>query len=326
MIRTPRVASETSSPIGLRRLVSGVGSGRHADKLSRLPRNPFRRQIGRVVDGVGCKHQSSRARVRRLRLACMLSLSTAFRITSQVLARRYHESLTAWRRTAAAPSEGQEGSEYEPRRWHPFVRGIAAATLSGSTLRGVAKTAWPSGVRRRLQPLVHKGVASDSRAVGHDGRRRAKATPLIYLGQAGRCRDNLVEWTKALLHAAIGRSGRCAGTKRQAAEWSALWPRSCNLCCWRTLRTTSVHGTLPPFTETSWPQTAEGVDASTNPQGREFDPLPRHPTQPHSSRAWSRPPLRQERLSNISRDAATSAYPAGLPVRLRGGGAHGALS
>ena len=231
--------------------MSGVGSGRHADKLSRLPRNPFRRQIGRVVDGVGCKHQSSRARVRRLRLACMLSLSTAFRITSQVLARRYHESLTAWLRTAAAPSEGQEGSEYEPRRWHPFVRGIAAATLSGSTLRGVAKTAWPSGVRRRLQPLVHKGVASDSRAVGHDGRRRAKATPLIYLGRAGRYRDNLVEWTRALLHATVQRSARCGRAMWEAAEWRGFRAHSCDRKCCRALP-------LPFVAKNGWPKVVEG--------------------------------------------------------------------
>ena len=101
--------------------------------------------------------------IRRPRLSHMLSPSTAFRIAGRVFARG----------CGGAPREGPEERESEPRRWHALVSRIAAAIPSGSTLRGVTKITWPSGVRCWLQPLVRNGVASEHRAVGHDGRRRA---------------------------------------------------------------------------------------------------------------------------------------------------------
>ena len=167
-----------------------------------------------MVGGAGWKHQSARAWRRRARLSYMLSPTAASRIAAHVFARRCYGSLADCLEAAAAPSEGPEERDSEPRRWHAFVGRIVATTPSWSTLRGTTKIAWPSGVRRLLQPLVRKSVASDPRAVGHDGRKKAKATPLSHLDRAERCRNNLVHWMQALSHAASESSARRAGTRR----------------------------------------------------------------------------------------------------------------
>ena len=122
-----------------------------------------------------------------------------------------------------------------------------------------------------MHRLVRKGAVSDPETVGHNGRTRAKATPLLWLDRAVRCRDNLVEWTKALLHAAMRRSARRVGTWRRGVEWCGLGVHSYIPSCCRTVRATSIAGTLPSHAETRRPTWSEGVCASANPQGRGFE-------------------------------------------------------
>ena len=143
------------------------------------PPPPFGRQIGPVLQGGGPNRQLARAWVRGPRLSYMLSPSTAFRNVGLVFPRRCHASFAEPLKVAAAPSEGPEGRASELRRCHASVRMGPSATLSGSTLQGVAEEAWPRGARRWFQSRERKDVGLDPGAVGHVGRRPAKSTPQI---------------------------------------------------------------------------------------------------------------------------------------------------
>ena len=162
-----------------------------------------------MVHRAGSKPQSRRGCVRRPRRSYVPSPGTALRIAGRFFALRYHERTADWLIAAAASSEGPEGREFgRTSPLTPILRRIEATTPSVSTFCGVAEKAMSSGARRQLQRLVRNGVASDPGGPGHHGRRKAAATPLIYSDRTGRCRHNLVEWTKARLHATVRRSAQ----------------------------------------------------------------------------------------------------------------------
>ena len=72
----------------------------------------------------------------------------------------------------------------------------------GHTPRDVGKPACPNGLRRLCDPLVGKGVGSDSTTGGIVCPRNNKHQTVV-LDHAGRDRDSLVKFCNALLHAAV---------------------------------------------------------------------------------------------------------------------------
>ena len=132
--------------------------------------------------------------------------------------------MATWSRAAAAPSDGPEERESEPRCCRPLDRRIRGATSSGRTGRGVAEKAFSSGASRWFQQLVHKDSDVDLRAVGHVGHSESNVVDVV---------------GRRLLHTTVVRSPPSASTRPEAAKWSGFKAQSCNRGCCRTPRATS---------------------------------------------------------------------------------------